>query len=59
MKNKKMSALFLGFLFSGLGIGIYLAAHMLTHSGHFYLNVFFVAAYAFIIGLLVSKLMNK
>lgn len=54
MKTK----LFLMLLFAGIFAVLYVAAHMLTHTGHFYLNVSFVIGEGMAIGWLVGKLMN-
>jgi len=56
MKN---STIFLMLIFAGIFAVLYIAAHMLTHTGHLYLNLAFVVGEGAIIGYLISKLINR
>lgn len=38
----------------GFFLGLYIILHLITHTGHYYVNMFFVAFQAAIIGFLVK-----
>ncbi len=39
----------------GLFLGLYIIVHLITHTGHYYVNLFFVAFEAAIIGILIKS----